>query len=210
MPHHRIKIQRECLSHSGWQAQRYHGEFVMPELNLKGTKVAIVIAPEQFRDEELFTPKEFLQEKGAHVTIASTKLEKATGMLGGSANPDVLIKDLEAEKLDAIVVVGGMGSPEFLWSNNELHQVLKEMASSNKVVSAICLSGAVLANAGVLNGKKATVWETEESKQALVKGGATYVANSTVQDGRIITANGPTAAQNFAMLVGHELAKVKV
>lgn len=182
----------------------------MADKRLQGTRVALVIAPEQFRDEELFTPQEKLQQAGAQTEIAASKLDEAEGMLGGTAKPQTLIKDLKAQDLDGLVVVGGMGSPQHLWNDKDLHKVIKELSEANKVVASICLSGAVLANAGVLSGKKATVWEMPESVKALEDGKATYVNQPVVQDGKVITANGPEAAAEFADAIIAELSKIKV
>lgn len=177
---------------------------------LQGIRAALVIAPEAFRDEELFVPQEQLKEAGAQVIVASTKTGEAKGMLGGTAQAETTIKDLKSSELDAVIVVGGMGSPEHLWSNAELHNLVKELHKADKLVAAICLSGAALANAGILNGKKATVWECPESLEALEKGKAEYVKQPVVQDGKFITANGPEAAPEFAKLIVGELSKVKV
>lgn len=177
---------------------------------LQGIKVALVIAPEAFRDEELFVPQEQLKEAGAQAIIASTKTGEAKGMLGGTAQVETTIKDLKSSELDAVVVVGGMGSPDHLWGNSELHNLVNELHKADKLVAAICLSGAALANAGILNGKKATVWECPESLEALENGKAEYVKQPVVQDGKIITANGPEAAPEFAELIINELSKVKV
>ena len=182
----------------------------MTEKRLEGTRVALVIAPEQFRDEELFTPKQKLEEVGVSTEVVSSVLDEATGMLGGTAKPGALIKDLRAHELDAVIVVGGMGSPTHLWNDPDLLNLLKELHASGKVVAAICLSGAVLANAGVLSGKKATVWPMPESLEALEKGKATYIEEPVVQDGKVITANGPEAAEEFASVIIAELSKVKV
>lgn len=182
----------------------------MASTKLQGIKVALVIAPEAFRDEELFVPREKLKEAGAEAIVASTKIGEAKGMLGGTAQAEKTIKDLKSSELDGVVVVGGMGSPEHLWGNQDLHALVTELHKADKVVAAICLSGAALANAGVLNGKKATVWECPESVEALEKGKATYVKEAVVQDGKIITANGPEAAADFAELLVNELSKVKV
>lgn len=175
---------------------------------LEGIKVAFVIAPDQFRDEELFVPKKKLEEAGAQTTVASSKLSEAKGMLGGTAKAEKLIKDLHEKDFNAIVVVGGIGSLEYLWNDKELHALLKDFQKAGKIYAAICLSGAVLANAGVLSGKKATVWETPESVKALEAGKATYVKQPVVHDGTVVTANGPEAANDFAQTIITELSKV--
>ena len=182
----------------------------MATKRLEGLKVVLVIAPDQFRDEELTTPQKAFLDAGAQVSVASTRLGEAKGMLGGTAHVDVVLSNLHADDIDCAVVVGGMGSPEYLWEDHNLHTLLKNLNSQGKVIGAICLSGAVLARAGVLTGKQATVYPMPESLKALKDGHANYVEQPVVQDGHIITADGPPAASDFAETIIKELAKVKV
>lgn len=180
----------------------------MADKQLLGTKVLMVIAPEEFRDEELFEPQEYLNGKGAQVIVASTQSGEAKGMLGARVKPDTTIDKAQASDYHAIVVVGGMGSPQHLWHNEKLLSLLKQAYASGKVVAGICLSGAVLANAGVLQGRKATVWACDESLSALTQGKATYLKQPVVADGAIITAEGPQAATPFAEAVAGALTKL--
>ena len=179
----------------------------MAEKQLSGTRVLMVVAPEQFRDEELLEPKKILEAQGAEVVISSTRKGVAKGMLGATVNPDILIVDAHAKDFDAVTVVGGMGSPDFLWSDANLHRLLVEMHNDNKVVAGICLSGAVLAKAGVLSGKEATVWPTPESLQVLAEGNAKYQKKPLVVDGKVITAEGPQAASDFGQAIVNLLTK---
>ena len=66
-----------------------------------------------------------------------------------------------------------------------------------KLISAICLSPVVLGEAGVVNDKKISVSGSPDAEQILKNAGATIVEDAVVTDGRIITANGPSAAQEF-------------
>jgi protease I len=68
---------------------------------------------------------------------------------------------------------------------------------AGRPVAAICLSPPVLARAGVLAGKRATTFPAERAIVELKRGGATYVEEPVVQDGIIVTANGPEAATAF-------------
>lgn len=165
---------------------------------LSGKRVLLVIAPEQFRDEELLEPKEAFLNEGAEVVIAASRKGEAKGMLGAIAHPDKTLSEVKPEEYDACIVVGGMGSPEHLWNDKTLHTILQSLHKNNKVVAGICLSGAVLANAGVLKGKKATVWAMPESLAALKDGGANYLKEPVVRDGLVITGEGPEAAKKFA------------
>lgn len=170
---------------------------------LSGKKVLIVIAPKEFRDEELAQPKQVLEAAGAEVRVASTAPGPCTGMLGAKVTPDVALSQATAKDYDAVVVVGGMGSPKHLWNDPSLHSLLKDAQLAGKVIGGICLSGAALAKAGVLEGKRATVWRTPESLAEMEKGKAKTMNEPVVVDGKIVTANGPEAAKDF----GKEIAR---
>jgi protease I len=66
------------------------------------------------------------------------------------------------------------------------------------IVGAICLAPKILANAGILEGKNATVFPDSESIAYLESKGATYTEEEVPRDGNIITASGPEASEAFA------------
>ena len=161
---------------------------------LSGKKVLMVIASSQFRDEEYQKPRAILEGAGAKVTVASSNLKEATGMLGLKVKPDILLKGVKMEEFDAIVFVGGMGATEY-WENPTAHTLAKKAYESGKPTSAICLAPMTLANAGLLKGKKATIW-----KDAVVDfktKGVVYTGKPVEQDGKLITGSGPDAAEEF-------------
>jgi protease I len=170
----------------------------MSEKRLSGKKILMVICPEDFRDEELLMPKEIFEREGAEVKIAASRSGRARGMLGATVEPDLLIAQARAGDFDAVVVVGGLGSPTYLWSDGQLHALLREAEQRGKVIGAICLSGAVLARAGLLRHRRATVYATRESLDEFTKGGALYTSEDVVTEGKIVTASGPHAAAGFA------------
>jgi len=65
-----------------------------------------------------------------------------------------------------------------------------------------------LAKAGVLSGKKATVWSSPMDKSAvriLEQGKAIYDKGPVTQDENIITANGPEASRKFGEVIANIL-----
>lgn len=165
--------------------------------NLRRKKILMIIAPENFRDEELFVPKRIFEEAGASVEIASSRSGPIRGMLGGTATPDLLLAEAGAEKYDAIVVVGGSGSPAHLWPDETLHRLLREADRQRKIIGAICLAGAALARAGLLNGRSATIYKTRDSLDEYLRVGAIYDSRDVVVDDRYVTASGPRVAREF-------------
>jgi len=157
-------------------------------------KILMIIAHQNFRDEELLIPKKLFENEGYEVIIASTSLEPAKGMLGAVVIPKILIDQVKVEDYDAIVFVGGVGAQEY-FDNPVAHKIAKEAVSKDKILAAICLAPRILAEAGVLKGKKATVWVSEG--KVLEEKGAHYTGKLVEVDGKIITGSGPQAAEEF-------------
>jgi protease I len=170
--------------------------------HLSGKKILFILPPRQFRDEEYQKPKALFDESGARVTVASSTLAPAHGMLGTVVTPDALITDVKATDFDAIVLVGGVGSNAF-WHHGVVHRLVNDSYQAGKVVGAICLAPVTLANAGVLKGKKATAYPSAESY--LKWKGATYTGSSVEIAGNIVTAKGPEAAEEFVRTVARLL-----
>jgi protease I len=173
-------------------------EITMPK-NLEGKKVVMIVAFRDFRDEEYFTPKEILEKAGAEVKTASNKMGTAIGADGGDVKIDLLVSEIDPADFDAVVFIGGPGCLDNL-DNENSYQVARETVSQNKVLTSICISPVILAKAGVLEGKKATVWSSTMDKspvKILKENGAIYQDENVVVDGKIITANGPNAAKEF-------------
>lgn len=169
---------------------------------LLGKKIVMIIAHNNFRDEELLTPLDVLEKRGASVTIASSSLEPATGMLGASVTPDILVKDVDIDDYNAVIFVGGSGAHEYT-NSPVAFQLAQSAFIKGKVVGAICIAPSILANAGILEGKRATCFSSEAP--TLKRKGARYTAEDVEIDGTIITGNGPSAALPFALAVARTL-----
>lgn len=180
----------------------------MAEYNLKGTKVLMIIAYHDFRDEEYKIPREILEKAGAEITVASSSLGPAYGKLGMTANVDVILDDVLVDDYDAFIFIGGPGASEFFGDQTAIRMV-KQADEAHKIIAAICIAPVVLANAGILSGRQATVFPSEAS--TLKEKGAIYTGQATATDGmgNIITADGPEAASEFTDLIAQALEKAK-
>ena len=166
-------------------------------------KVLMVIAPSNFRDEEYLQPKELLENAGFEVVTASRKTGEITGMLGAKAFAEKSIDEVNIDDFDAVVFVGGTGASIY-FNDEKALEIAKEAYSKGKVTAAICIAPTILANAGVLEGKKATIWEDPALVDNLKEKGAQYTGENVVRDGKVITGKGPFAAREF----GEEIIRV--
>ncbi len=181
------------------------------EKKLNGKKVLMVVAPEKFRDEEFQVPYAHFTGLGAQVTVASTKKGTATGMFGAKAEATVTVAEVKAGDYDAVVFVGGAGVP-IVRADVKAVALAKE-AKDRPVLAAICWAPTILAKAGVLVGKKATVWKGDDAEygtttdKVLQKHGAFFTGDEVTVDGNVVTGNGPAAAQKFAEAITALLAR---
>lgn len=163
--------------------------------------IAYIIAKKGFRDEEYFIPKEVLVAAGYTVVTAGNEKPGAVaiGSHGGEAHIDVNMADVKAAEFDAVAFAGGPGAIENL-DNEESYRLIRETIAQGKLLGAICIAPTILAKAGALQGKHATVWTSPTDKEPIAileNNGATYMDAPVVEDGAIITANSPTAAHAF-------------
>ena len=181
-----------------------HDNEVHKMIDLSTKTILMVIAPSDFRDEELFVPKEFFEKSGAEIAIASDKKGTAKGMLGGTASVDLSVTDADTSDYDAVIFVGGSGIESHkLYENEAYLKLAADAENSEKIVGAICLGPMVPAAAGILSGKNATVFESGTSY--ITGKGANYTGAEVTQDGRIVTGEGPHAAEEFARTVAGAL-----
>lgn len=156
-----------------------------------------MIAQQNFRDEEYLIPKGMLEREGAEVTTASITTEETRGMLGARVKPDVAVRDANANNFDCLIVAGGSGSPK-LADYPEVLNIIRRFDEQNKPIASICLAGYVLAKAGVLKGRTATVSPADFALIEYRRSGVVYSSKPVVVDDRFVTAAGPEDAREFA------------
>ena len=161
--------------------------------------ILFVIAPERFRDEELFEPRGAVERDGHHVITVSTRPGTAVGARGAREPVARSVTDAAHDALDLIVIVGGAGAPDHLWDHEPLLHAARRHFLAGAPIAAICLASVVLARAGILGGRRATVFPSPRALLELRRGGAIYVAEPVVRDGTIVTASGPEAAAAFGV-----------
>lgn len=163
-------------------------------------KVLMVVAPTNFKDEEYFLTKETLEKHGIKVETASLTSE-VFSVKGEKLSSVLLLKDATSD-YDAIVFVGGPGA-EVYFKDKTAHSLAKKAFTEGKVVAAICISPSILANAGLLKGKQATCFPSENS--SLRSKGVILRVEGVVRDGKIITAKDPSFSKKFGEAIAETL-----
>lgn len=163
----------------------------------------MIVAFQLFRDEEYDQPKKILEKSGFQIVTASNQLGTATGRFGLTTKVDLVLDDVKVEDYAAVLFVGGPGSHGY-YQDPKAHRIAKEAIRQGKLLGAICAAPGILAHAGVLKGKKATVHEGDID--ALKEGGAIYTGKGVEIDGNIITATGPSTAKAWGETIVQALS----
>lgn len=172
-------------------------------------KALFIISQEGFQEYEYNKPKEILEEAGIEIITASKKAGVCISHTGSTTTATLSLNEVNVADYLIILFVGGPGARAYQM-DKEAQRLAREAVVQNKILAAICIAPTILAYAGVLAKKRATVWNND-NKQALLlqQYGATYSNKPVVVDGNIVTANGPPAAEQFAMEI-LELFKKKI
>jgi protease I len=166
-------------------------------------KVLIALPPERFRDEELIEPVKVFQEAGIKFDLASSLAGVVMGTLGNKAKVNRTFEDVLLKGVDeyyALVIIGGQGTQIHLWNNIHLHELARIFKTKGKVVAAIDNGPIVIAKAGLLKKREATVVPGQTIRE-MMKDDAIIVNKPIVYKDRIVTANGHAVAAEFARLI---------
>ena len=124
---------------------------------------------------------------------------------GYGLESDLAFDQVHVEEYAAVLILGGR-APEYLRNNAKLLEIVRAFDAQGKWIFAICHGVQVLAAAGLAAGKHVTCYEHVRMEAEMA--GATYVADQTVRDGRLVTAqtwqSHPSFYREiFARLAGH-------
>lgn len=164
-------------------------------------KTLLIIAKTGFQDLELQGTRDGLRAAGFTVELASSVKGPCTGKFGSTENAQYGFEEIDLGAYDRIAFIGGPGA-EALSDAASAQHLARSVVQAQKPLGAICIAPTILAKAGVLKGKKATVWDDGKGTQIdlLERSGAEFAGSPVVVDGLIVTANGPEAAEEFGKI----------
>lgn len=153
---------------------------------------------------EAVTIIDLLRRAGIEVVAAGLKPGIVKASRGVQLVPDATLDVALQDDYDMVVLPGGMPGATHLKDDPRIIGLLQRMAGGDKYTAAICAAPAVLAAAGVLDGKTATSYPG--FLDAAPAPGMQYRGDAVVQDGRVVTSRGPGTAMDFALTLVELLA----
>jgi len=169
----------------------------------KSKKIGIVLFP-GFETLDVFGPVEMW----GHLPEYETELVSQHGGAVQSAQGIETMTSYsfdDAPQFDILMIPGGMGTRTEV-DNPEMLAFLRKQDRGTEWTTSVCTGSAVLAKAGILNGRKATsnkiafAWATGQSSGVAWQRRARWVV-----DGKYITSSGVSAGTDMALALVEKL-----
>lgn len=162
---------------------------------------ALVLFAEGSEELEAITIVNILRRGGIHTTLAGLSDGALRGSRGIVIVPDTTLDAVLNQDFDLVVLPGGQPGTRNLKADPRVLQLLQRFTAQGKFIAAICAAPAVLAEAGLLDGKQATCYPSCLDGYPTVK----LQASAVVEDGNFITSRGPGTAMDFALVLVERL-----
>jgi protease I len=167
--------------------------------------ILMVVPPKEIQNDEFFKSKSVFDQNGFKVVIAGLTTNIATTDAGLNVKPELALENVNTDHYDALAIIGGMGTVNFLFGNEALLNIVKDFYNKKKLTTCICGSAVIFARAGILKGRKATVYAYDPFIEELKKNGAIVDPSQVVISDHVITAKDYTASVEYAEAVSKAL-----
>ncbi|MBR2041413.1 MAG: DJ-1/PfpI family protein [Oscillospiraceae bacterium] len=147
-----------------------------------------------FEDMEAIVPFDLMKRAGLEVKTVGIGKKDIKSAHGLSVKADISEKETDIRKAKAFVFPGGWPGAKNLKNSKTVNNAITFALHNDIIIGAICASpGYVLSGTGALTGKNYTCFPGFEVPEG------EYTAGKIEIDGKLITANGPAAAKDFAL-----------
>jgi len=157
----------------------------------------LVPLAEGFEELEAVTVIDLLRRAKVEVTTAGLQPGLVRASRGTVLAPDTDLDTALTQEYDMIVLPGGLPGATNLGDDARIRARLQEMADQGGYTCAICAAPKVLADMGLLDGRRATAYpgilDAASCPEIRLTGAAVE------QDGTVITSRGPGTAMDFAL-----------
>ena len=168
----------------------------------------LVFVEHGYEDLELWYPKLRLIEEGMEVVVAGPEAALYAGKNGYPCKADRTLEDVKAADFDGLVIPGGW-APDKLRRLPRALGLVREFDRAGKPIGMICHAGWVPISARILKGRRVT--GVSAIKDDLENAGATFLDQSVVVDGNLVSSRTPADLPDFCRaLIAAMTSKVAV
>jgi protease I len=176
---------------------------------LKGKRIAFLMANEGVEQVELTEPLEAVRAAGAEVELLAPEegdVQAFNHLDKGERFPvDRSVGDADAGEYDGLVLPGGVASPDQLRTEEEAVEFVRAFFESGKPIGAICHGPWTLIEADVVHGRTLTSFPSLRTD--LRNAGAEWVDEEVHVDQGLVTSRKPDDLEAFSAKIVEEFAE---
>lgn len=150
-----------------------------------------------FETIEALTPCDLLRRAGIRVQLVSMTDERnVISGQGVQVTAECLLEDVKMDKMDMLVLPGGLGGVREIMSTPAAQVLIQKAAEEGKWIGAICAAPTMLAQLGLLDRRHCVVYPGMEEQMfsaVVLKG------QQVVQDSRMVTAEAAGSSIPFGL-----------
>lgn len=162
-------------------------------------KVALLVAPKDFRDESVSNLMMMLSKWGIDYAVTSYTTKDCVGYHGAVYRPSVNAENLRADDFDALVLVDGKGiDSSRLYDFRPLLDKVKVFSDRQKVIAAIDNSIKIISRANIIQNTKIAMPKDEEARRLALLYHAIASKSEVESDKNIVTLSNPDKILDFA------------
>jgi protease I len=176
---------------------------------LKGKRIAILVANEGVEQVELTSPLAALRDAGAEVDLLAPQEDEIQAFnhldKGDTFTPDEAVGEADPGSYDGLVLPGGVANPDQLRTKTDAVQFVRAFFEAGKPVGAICHAPWTLINADVVDGRTLTSWPSLQTD--LRNAGAEWVDEEVHVDQGLVSSRKPDDLDAFNAKLVEEFAE---
>ncbi len=176
---------------------------------IKGKRVAFLVAAEGVEQVELTQPLEAVREAGAEADLIAPdggEIQAFNHLDRGEVfEADRSLSDTDPSEYDALVLPGGVANPDQLRTDDRAVRFVRSFFEQGKPVGAICHGPWTLVEADVVRGRTLTSWPSLETD--LRNAGAEWVDEEVHVDQGLVTSRKPDDLEAFSSKVIEEVSE---
>lgn len=157
-----------------------------------------------FEEIEAFTVIDVLRRAGIAVDTVGIVGSVIEGMHNTRVMVDKRLAEIDVDRYDGIVLPGGTPGYINLGRSSSLLEMLKKFDTQGKIIAAICMAPSVLAKAGLLESRRATIYPGAERELTYPRG------ERIVVDGNVITSQATGTAMELSLVLVERLVGSKM
>ncbi|MFX0042523.1 MAG: type 1 glutamine amidotransferase domain-containing protein [Candidatus Hodarchaeota archaeon] len=161
-------------------------------------KIAI-LATDGYEDLELHYPRIRLNEAGYETELISLHRREIKGKHGYPIKPDKLIREVNPDDYDGVIIPGGTKNPDYLRRDKDVLNFVAKINEAKKLIGSICHAGWVLISAKIIKDRRATSYFA--IKDDMINAGAKFEDSAVVIDNNLITSRTPDDLPEFMKAV---------